>query len=90
MSEDRWDCLLKVGYQEVFLNKKSKTIELLRDRQGTNSKWESMFAVLKNQIIAVGMRYKSVAKEDDKQNLGRVLSKCMTRNLDTNIIHFLM
>lgn len=66
VSEDRWDCLLKVGYQEVFLNKKSKTIELLRDRQGTNSKWESMFAVLKNQIIAVDMRYKSVAKEDDK------------------------
>lgn len=25
-----------------------------------------MFAVLKNQIIAVDMRYKSVAKEDDK------------------------
>lgn len=66
VSEDRWDCLLKVGYQEVFLKKKSKTIELLRERQGTNSKWESMFAVLKDQIIAVDMRYKSVEKEDDK------------------------
>lgn len=66
VSEDRWDCLLKVGYQEVFLEGNSKTIRLLSEHQLGNSKWESMFAVLKDQIIAVDMRYKSVEKEDDK------------------------
>lgn len=62
VSEDRWDCLLKVGYQEVFLEGNSETIKLLSEYQVGKNKWESMFAKLKNDIISADMRYRSVAK----------------------------
>lgn len=75
VSEDRWDCLLKVGYQEVFLMGNSKTINLLCENQIGKSIWESMFAKLKNDIIAVDMRYKSVEKEDDKTEFRKSFEK---------------
>lgn len=75
VSEDRWDCLLKVGYQEVFLAGNSKTINLLSKRQIGKSIWESMFAKLKNHIIAVDMRYKSVENVDDKTEFRKSFEK---------------
>lgn len=75
VSEDRWDCLLKVGYQEAFLKGNSETIKWLNEHQQGNSKWESMFAKLKNEIIAVDMRYRSVNEQDEKTEFRKSFEK---------------
>ena len=64
VSEDRWDCLLKVGYQKVFLEGNSEAIKMLNKYIIGNSQLESMFAKLKDRIIAVDMRFQSVSKEN--------------------------
>ncbi len=66
VSEDRWDCLLKIGYQEVFLEGNSKVVKILSDYQIGASNLESMFAKLKDIIIAVDMRYKIVNSSEEK------------------------
>lgn len=63
VSMDRWDCLLKTGYQEVFLEGNSKAIKLLSNYKIGSSQSESMFAKLKDNIIAMDMRFQSVNKE---------------------------
>lgn len=63
VSVDRWDCLLKAGYQEVFLEGNSSTIEMLSNYKIGNSQLESMFAKLKDNIIAVDTRFRTVDKE---------------------------
>lgn len=80
VSEDRWDCLLKVGYQEVFLKGNSKAIKMLSDYQIGNSNLESMFAKLKDSIIAVDMRYKRVEKEAMKTKFRKSFEKMYDEN----------
>lgn len=63
VSVDRWDCLLKAGYQEVFLEGNSKVIKMLSNYKIGNSQLESMFAKLRDEIIAVDIRFRSVDKE---------------------------
>jgi len=63
VSDDRWDCLLKAGYQEVFLEGNSKAIKMLSNYKIGNSQLESMFAKLKDNIIAVDTRFRRVDKE---------------------------
>lgn len=63
VSMDRWDCLLKTGYQEVFLEGNSKVIKLLNDYKIGNSQSESMFAKLKDNIIAMDTRFRITDKE---------------------------
>lgn len=75
VSEDRWDCLLKGGYQEVFLEGNSKTIKMLSDYQIRNSSLESMFAKLKDSIVTVDMRYKSVGNEEMKTKFRKSFEK---------------
>lgn len=60
VSLDRWDCLLKGGYQEVFLDGNSKVIKMLSDNDIGESQLESMFAKLKDNIIAVDMSSRKV------------------------------
>lgn len=67
VSVDRWDCLLKAGYQEVFLEGNSKTIKMLSNCKIGNSQLESMFAKLKDEIIAVDTRFRSVDKEKESK-----------------------
>lgn len=56
VSQDRWDCLLKVGYQAVFLEGKSEAIKSLSNLKIGISQSESMFAKLKDEIISVDMK----------------------------------
>jgi hypothetical protein len=64
ISEDRWDCLLREGYQAVFLMGNSKAIEMLNSCQGENSIWENMFAKLRDQIITVDMKEMDLSDEE--------------------------
>ena len=63
VSMDRWDCLLKTGYQEVFLEGNSKAVKMLSDHQIGSSQSESMFAKLKDNIIAMDTRFRIADKE---------------------------
>ncbi len=63
VSMDRWDCLLKAGYQEVFLEGNSKAVKMLSDHQIGSSQSESMFAKLKDNIIAMDTRFRIADKE---------------------------
>lgn len=63
---DRWDCLLKAGYQEVFLEGNSKAIKMLSNYKIGNSQLESMFAKLKDEIIAWDTRFRTVNNEKSK------------------------
>lgn len=64
VSEDRWDCLLKGGYQAVFLEGNSEAIKKLIKSQIGSSQSESMFAKLKDEIISVDMKCLSVEKNE--------------------------
>lgn len=67
VSVDRWDCLLKAGYQEVFLEGNSKVIKMLNNYKIGNSQLESMFAKLKDNIIAVDTKFRSVDEIEKSQ-----------------------
>lgn len=83
VSEDRWDYLLKKGYQEAFLVGKSKTIDVLNDRIG-KSQLESMFAKLKEEIVNMDMRYLHV--EGNKTKFREIFELMYTaRYEDKNI-----
>ena len=75
VSQDRWDCLLKAGYQEVFLEGNSKVIKMLSDCQIGSSILESMFAKLKDDIVAVDMRYKKIESEEMKTEFRKSFEK---------------
>lgn len=64
VSVDRWDCLLKAGYQDVFLEGNSKAIKVLSKYKIGSSQLESMFAKLKDEIIAVDTKFRRVKKEE--------------------------
>lgn len=57
---DRWDCLLREGFQNAFLSKKSQVIQALSEKGIAKSQLERMFAKLKNDIVKEDMKYKSL------------------------------
>ncbi len=61
---DRWDLLLKEGFQEAFLTNKSEVIEFLSKKGTSKSQLERMFGKLKENIIKEDVKYN---KEHDKE-----------------------
>ena len=75
VSIDRWDCLLKSGYQEVFLEGKSKVIRVLGEKKIGISQIESMFAKLKDIIIAEDMGVRNIDNNKEESLFRKTFKK---------------
>lgn len=57
---DRWDVLLREGYQKAFLEGESQVVDKLFARGISKNQIESMFAKLKNEILTGDMKYRKL------------------------------
>lgn len=57
VSFDRWDYLLKEGFQTAFLENKSEVIHVFSEQEISKNQLERMFGKLKNRIINEDMKY---------------------------------
>lgn len=73
---DRWDVLLKKGFQKVFLSGESQVIEVLSEMGIAKGQLESMFGKLKEEIVPEDIKYREISDES-KETEFRVIFRSM-------------
>lgn len=84
VSEDRWDYLLREGYQEVFLKRNSEIIKYLNNQGIGKNTLEIMFAKLKDDIVCIDMKYRK-SKSNNIESKFRKIFVRMYSNRDIYI-----